>query len=274
MPDFGAQRWSDAVTSFRILIERNALHKWIANAFLAHPPNLVPMTVFRGETLEDNLRHVLSLLSENEREAFWPAITHATQRGYWPPKDVPAAWALQDLLRVARLTGHFGMLGWAANQIQDLLRQPITWTDLKALLSTIVFFEDLHDWVPDANDDGPVYYSLLRKMYEIFAALKSKRNLSFFDAALLAHAVRYDTRSWPALVCDAIRRYDTRKERLFPADWPMFGGDNLPEGCGLYDLRAIIRRIVSDMSLIDFVHGMRTLGYRYFSMDDASFVLI
>ena len=134
MPDFGAQRWSDAVVSpFQILIERNALHKWIANAFLAHPPDLVPMTVFRQErrskiTFATSCRFFQRMNAKHSG----PAITHTLSVAIGRQR-CPGGMGSPDLLRVARLAGHFGMLGWAANQIQDLLRQPITWTDLKRL---------------------------------------------------------------------------------------------------------------------------------------------
>lgn len=261
--ELSAARWKRIADAFRVRIRNEEFHRWIAQAFLRESPQLAPMEVGRDETLEDNLRRLYSELTADERSGFRAALMRVIDIGEgpdksWPPKSGSTARALLNMLRLARLSRHYGMLPWIGSELIRLMTQPKSMADLLALGDAAALLGRVEEWVP--AEPGPDYRAVLASLHWLSQKLGTSSSLSFMDAALLLPAACYDKHNWATQVCAAIERYDIRREGVFPDTWPTFGNATSAEGVGLYDLRHVIIDVVHELDLVQFYAGIRSLA--------------
>lgn len=265
--DMSIRRDDRRVGEIRGLIEREEFSLWIAQALFRKPAVLAPLGVERGETLEDNLRRAYEALTPTERGSFRAAITRAIKE-FWETKTASPALALRDVFRLARLSGHYGLLPWLGRELDGQLRQPKTTSELKILSEIVASMGSAEQWIPEEQEDDLRF--ILGKLNELFRRVGDRKSLSFLDAAFLVPAVRYSKDSWVALLCLALQRYDIRATRVFPEEWPTFGGASRLEGTGLYDFRAKLSQAISELTLFQFCSGVRMLVDKIKEGDDPS----
>jgi hypothetical protein len=258
------RRLKEMVARFEGLADREMLHYWIAGAFLRKDRILAPLIVERGETVIENLEHIFGALSPVHQAKFRAAISRtidarAVER-FWPPDSIPTALALRDIVRLARVTAHYGLLSWAGAELIRLMSERKTPSDLSVIGEIFALIDGAEKWIPETEKRGPNYRSILQTFYDLSQVLEGRKSLSFLDAALLMPAVCYYPDKWPVLVCAAIERYDVGSEKMLPNGCPAFGGKEHPEGIGLYDLRTCLVRIVRErLTILQYELGVNAL---------------